>query len=569
MDNIPGFIYWLVITKASGAMNYSSKHIVGIILLSILTLQCDLFPKDHLENPNQISDTQADPDLLLNNIQIDFKDAYRSAAHIGALNTRMKPMFGETFDHAFIPRNFNGIYETSYTKVLIDANHLLDIAEQRGMYFHAGMAKVLKAYTLIMMVDLFGDLPYSEAIMGGKILNPSLDPGKEIYEEAIELLKQAKVDLANSKRTAMPQNALYFSGLSKDEKEDSWIRTANTILLKAYLNMGHLQEINELIAENRFINSPEFDFIFRYSTQSTNPDSRHPDFVNNYREFASELLAVNYMNMLVNNKSEHFIRDPRTRYYFYRKRVMDIFPHDNPCWEIVGQPPAHFDVGDPWCFIENGEGYYGRDFLNPDHPPTHSDIYTTYGVYSAGGLFDAAQGLIPDTDMGYQGAGFEPILMSSFTHFMLAEAALKLGTEGDSWNYLETAIRQSMETVRDFGADQAEELFGEITDEQIEDYVSVVYNRWNDPEYDKIRAISMEYYLALWPNGYEAYNMMRRTGHPNRLDNLQPAATANPGSWYYSLYYPENMVNRNKNVDQKTRDERVFWNQDATHNFDF
>jgi len=550
-------------------MNYSSKHIIGIILLSILTLQCDLFPKEHLENPNQISDSLADPDFLLNNIQIDFKDAYRSAAHIGALNTRMKPMYGQVFDHVYSPRNFNGIYETSYSKVLIDANILLDIAEQNGKYFHAGMAKVLKAYTLLMMVDLFGDLPYSEALMGGKILSPSLDPGQEIYEEAIEMLKQAKIDLVNSSRVAMPQNDLYYSGQSIEEQEDSWIRAANTILLKAYLNMGLQQEINELIAENRFIDSPEYDFIFRYSTHSTNPDSRHPDFVNNYRDYPSQLMAVNYMNMLINNKSDHIHRDPRTRYYFYRNRIVDFFPPDNPCWEIVGHPPAHFEAGDPWCFIENGEGYYGRDFLNPDHPPIHSNIYTTYGVYPAGGLFDAAQGITPDTDMGYQGAGFEPILMSSFTHFMLAEAAVRLGAEGDGWNYLETAIRQSIETVRDFGADQAEDLIGEITDEQIEDYIAVVYNWWNDPDYDKIRTISMEYYLALWPNGYEAYNMMRRTGHPNRLDNLQPAATANPGSWYYSLYYPANMVERNQNVEQKSRDQRVFWNQDAIYSFDF
>ena len=547
--------------------NYSL--LILFILISVLITQCDLFNTDQPKNPNEITQDQVDPDYLINNIQIEFKDLYRSAAYIGAENTRMKPMFGQIYDYAYSPRSFNRIYNNSYSNVLIDAKHLIPVAEERGLYFHMGMAKVMKAYTLVMMVDLFGDMPFSEAFLGGKNLNPSLDSGEDIYQVAIELLHEAKTDLVNQNRVAMPENDLYYSGLTIEEKVDRWTRTANTILLKVHLNMDNRQGIDNLVAENRLIDSPEYNFVFWYSSNAHNPDSRHPDFVNNYDSGANVYMAVNYMNMLVNNKWNELgeQRDPRIRYYFYRQ-YYEIGVTTPICFDIIANPPAHFQVGDPWCFIENGYSYYGRDHLNNDfHIPVNQR--TTFGVYPAGGRYDANQMQTVNTEMGYRGAGFEPILMSSFTNFMLAEAAVSLKINGSGRQYLETAVRQSMETVRDFGAEQAENFFGEITDEKIDDYVSVVNNRWDDTDYDNLRAISMEYYLALWPNGYEAYNLMRRTGYPNRADNLQPAVSPNPGRWYYSLYYPAVMVDRNMNVEQKNRTDRVFWNEGTTLFFDF
>jgi len=550
-------------------MTSNKLLLVMFCLFTAAVISCDLFNADQLNDPNQISSEQADPDFLINNIQLEFKNVYRRAAQIGALNTRMKPMFGENYDHAYSPQSFNGIYNSSYSNVLIDAKYLITIAEERGLYFHTGMAKVMKAYTLILMVDLFGDLPYSEAFIGGANLNPSLDPGEEIYVSAIELLNEAINDLNNKNRVGMPENDLYYTGLTDEEKVDRWTRTANTILLKAHLNMGNSQEINNLVAENMLIDSPEHNFVFRYSSNAHNPDSRHPDFAGNYSGFAEQLMSVNYMNMLVNDKGDEMARDPRARYYFYRQYITDSPLPSNNCYHDSQNPPAHFQEGDPWCIVPNGEGYVGLDHLSRMSLHIPYEHRTTFGVYPAGGRYDASQGQKVNTEMGYRGAGFEPILMSSFTHFMLAEAAVSLGINGNGRQYLETAVRHSMETVSNFGAEQAENYFGEITDEKIDEYVSVVNDRWDDADYNNLRAISMEYYLALWPNGYEAYNMMRRTGYPNRSDNLQPAVSSNPGSWYYSLYYPAVMVERNSNVDQKSRTNRVFWNEGTNLFFDF
>lgn len=82
---------------------------------------------------------------------------------------------------------------------------------------------------------------------------------------------------------------------------------------------------------------------------------------------------------------------------------------------------------------------------------------------------------------------------------------------------------------------------------------------------EKLRVIAREYYFALWGNGYEAYNLMRRTGFPDRDDNLQPARSPNPGNWPRSLLYPHNMVHRNESIEQKTSADFLigpFWDPD-------
>jgi hypothetical protein len=43
---------------------------------------------------------------------------------------------------------------------------------------HIGMGQVMEAYTIITLVDMFGDIPYSEDPTN---LNPKLDAGADVY----------------------------------------------------------------------------------------------------------------------------------------------------------------------------------------------------------------------------------------------------------------------------------------------------------------------------------------------------------------------------------------------------
>jgi hypothetical protein len=79
----------------------------------------------------------------------------------------------------------------------------------------------------------------------------------------------------------------------------------------------------------------------------------------------------------------------------------------------------------------------------------------------------------------------------------------------------------------------------------------------------RLNVIGTEYWLALYGNGIESYNLYRRTGKPA---NQQPALDANPGSFARSLYYPSSYITRNANARQKANvTTPVFWDNNAAN----
>ncbi|MBO6795259.1 MAG: SusD/RagB family nutrient-binding outer membrane lipoprotein [Balneolaceae bacterium] len=522
-------------------------------------IHCDALLKSDFQDGENIEATQADPSQLLNNIQLESKSLFGAASFSGGEYTRMNYMYGDTYTYAVSPRNYNYMYERAYSGIFADANTLIEIAEDRNFYVHAGIAKILKAYTMITIVDFFGDMPYSDEFDGTE-LNPPLVDDELIYTKAIDLLNDGVSDMQNPLNRATPNFDFYFD-VGSSEYVNSWIRTANTIMLKAYLNMGKTLEVNELISGGKLITDSSHDFQFNYSSNASDPDSRHPNYINNYA-FGGyvDYLSISYLNMLLTDKE--FI-DPRMNYYFYRQYIND--GNDSHCKPWY---PPHFDADDPRTCLPFG--YTGQNHLDEGIGLNCNSSGTTYGVYPAGGKFDESIvgfDYVEDGD-GLGGAGIEPILLSAFTYFMIAEAELTLNNDPVKARLaLETSLEHSFTNVADFGADLATGTGFEITDSTITAYTNVVLDRFdNAPDHtEKLRVIAREYYFALWGNGYEAYNLMRRTGFPDRDDNLQPARSPNPGNWPRSVYYPANMIERNENIEQKSNADFLigpFWDPD-------
>jgi len=73
----------------------------------------------------------------------------------------------------------------------------------------------------------------------------------------------------------------------------------------------------------------------------------------------------------------------------------------------------------------------------------------------------------------------------------------------------------------------------------------------------KLNIIMKEYYMALWGNGVDAYNMYRRTNKP---EYMQYTLETSPGPFINSHLYPSVFVNRNLNAAQKSSVAvQVFW----------
>ncbi|MEI8052147.1 MAG: SusD/RagB family nutrient-binding outer membrane lipoprotein [Bacteroidota bacterium] len=549
------------------------KLILGIVLVSSLGA-CKKMDS-LLDNPNSVDPSQANVDLLLNESQLSFSGVYNTLSDVGGELTRQQVMFGPLYSNAYAPSTFDGVWTTAYTGVIKNGDKVIDLALAQKKYKHAGMAQVLKAYTLGSLVDFFGDVPNSESNMGVENLNPKADKGADVYKTVFALLDSAISNFGKANSAAGPTNDLFYNG-----DFDNWTTAAKTIKLKFLMQTRLVDatasaQIDQLLTDGDLISTAAQDFVFKYSTVNNSPDSRHPHYATNYNNSSTgsnsvrEYIGTYFMWCLAYEKGNGAITslDPRRRFYLYRQRTNYAAVDESTCPCAFALTPGHFPSTMPFCLPGPSGGYWGRDHGDDDGIPPDNSYRTTWGVYPAGGEFDASQGSSVNNTRGGKGAGINPIWMSFFTSFLKAEAALKLNlpSAGVPRDMLEEGLRGSISKVLSFPATVGVTVPTNNIPAQanIDSYVDDVLANYDlaADDNERLAIIEKEYYLAAWGNGIEPYNNYRRTGYP---DDMQfTVKTPSPGLFIRSVFYPSVFVNRNLNAPAQKNPgfnaDKVFW----------
>lgn len=528
--------------------------------LTVLVSACSL---DLLDNPNAVTTSNTDINYLLNRIELDYALHFNQMSDPGMRLTRMLNQGGAiNYQNAVSPGTFDGAWNNAYANILTDVKTLIPLAQTSEFFVHAGIGRTLRASVLLNLVDAFGSVPYSEAIDPSNF-NPKVDDGAAVYTAALADLDEAIKNFSATSRSGAAGD-VYYGG-----NTDSWIRLANTLKLKALLNKklvdkaGSTAAINALIAGDKLISTAPQNFRFKYGTNLTNPDTRHPRYRDQYLPTGGgDYQSNSYMGALYSSKG---FPDPRIRYYFYRPVLVN--PTDvNALRCVTVARPRHYTDADVFC-LPTSVGYWGRDHLSNEGIPPDQLLRTAWGVYPAGGLYDNDAGRAVSQGAGAGGAGIHPIMMRSFTDYMLAEAALTLGTTGTPKALLKSAIEKSMADVRALalGTTEAgkiatfEAAKGIVWADEVAKYVNKVLADYDAATTDDARMniIGTEYWIALHGNGIESYNLYRRTGKPARQ---QPALDPNPGNFARSYFYPTAFVTRNSSAKQKESvTVPVFW----------
>lgn len=524
-----------------------------VIALAVLSISsCNNFELDKdLQDPNNLTLEQADPNQLLNAVQLGISSFFQSGSNIGMNLTRMSVVsggaFGSTYTNFVTPTDFwTDDMWSSYITVIGRAESLRTKVTGQGYEHHEAISQTIEAYTLLTLADYFGDIPLSEALKGAGNFNPKADNDEDVYAYAIDLLNKAKTNFAATPKFVVKTDFFY------DNDSDKWTRLANTLLLKAYLNTGNSAQINTLIGSGNLMEAGG-DFVFKFGTNQSNPDNRNTYWVNNYASPAIDYMA-NYFLWAVTEEKGTLV-DPRRRYYFSRQ-VDDVVANSNtstlPC--SAEAYPSHFPTGTPFCYLENG--YWGRDMGNGDGIPPDTDKRTVWGVYPFGGKFDNSSFGSVGSQSGKLGEGILPIMLANYVDFMKSEAALRLGTTGDARTSLIDGVTNNLNYVKDLFPQTGASA---MTAAQITGYVTLVTDLYDNATTQdaKMEVIGKEYYLSLYGNGIEAYNLYRRTGKPG---NMQPMKSSAPGSFPSSLMYPSNYIENNSKAVQKADNNvRVFW----------
>lgn len=543
--------------------------ILSVIAVMTMVMSCDL--SRDLDNPNEVGVSEANTDLLMNKIQTDFGLFFYQVAGItspGASElVRMQAMTGaDTYRRAYTAQGQNDVWEYAYQKILINIETMIPLAEESEQNVHVGVGKILKAYVYLTLVDLYGDIPFSEALKGDEqILNPKVDGGASIYAASIALLNEAKTDLANTAGAGLTRD-IYYNG---DRKK--WTTLANSLELKAQLNLAAdasnaaaKAAIQTLISANDLIDTDDEEFTYKYGTSSVPSISRSEAYQVHYavtKGSGGDYLGNYFLYQMYRDPNLN-VQDPRWRYYFYRKvgskaRALADDSESVPC-AITAAPDHYTSEGQPFCTFE--PGFFGRDHGNADGSPADDRATTGIGAYPYGGRIDINNGDPNYADatqrgQGGNGAGIEPIYMSWFTDFMKAEAVIRLGLSGDAKALMLSGVTKSINRVRSFSNSLGQSLPDGLEPSQVT-YLATLGAVY-DVSADQQDLILKEYYKSLWGNGLEAYNLYRRTGSPKMM---QPTRSTNGGDFVYSMVYPANFVNLNGSVDQKADNStRVFW----------
>ncbi|RYF78689.1 MAG: SusD/RagB family nutrient-binding outer membrane lipoprotein [Cytophagaceae bacterium] len=155
------------------------------------------------------------------------------------------------FAYNFTNGDFN--YWDGYYDNLQDYQFVIDNADSYSQKFLKGPAKVMKAMLYQQLVDMYGNVPYSEALKGSAVLAPQFDDQKVVYETLIKLLDEAIVDLqANAFSSAFTGSDIVFKGSTT-----KWIQFANSLKMRILMRQAKVSgrdtyiktEINKIVTQ--------------------------------------------------------------------------------------------------------------------------------------------------------------------------------------------------------------------------------------------------------------------------------------------------------------------------------
>ncbi|MFD2597394.1 SusD/RagB family nutrient-binding outer membrane lipoprotein [Sphingobacterium corticis] len=376
-----------------------------------------------------------------------------------------------------------------YGGALINYKKMVEEADKANSPVYAGVGKIMMAFTFAMATDAWGDVPYSEALLGDmEVTTPRIDTQRDIYlgneaqgiQSLFDLVREGLADLdKESVLTIGSGDIVYGGNLAK------WKRAGNSLLLRLAMQISAIepqiakQVIDEVVARNNYINANDQNLAVRFGGQV---GSQAPLWtLTRNSSFQNELMiSTRFVNKLQG------LNDPRLPLYITR-------PSSN------------------YVTIDNG--FRGT----PPAVATRS-VYNNYAI-------------------GVGGEGPVRLLTNAQTAFILAEAVVRFGVAGNASELYQRGIRASMQ---DAGVATADIDAYFVANPTIVTLAGSTEQR--------IEQIINQKYIALFSNGLEQWNDWRRTGYPTLSEHQN--AQGIDGTRPVRLIYLFTEQQRNPNFPQ-------------------
>ena len=546
-------------------MNKLSKLLFAAALLTGAT-SCESFLDTNV-NPNQA--TVVTPDQLLGNAltvtganytafnsYANFATGYWTKSNaVSGFNEERSYNYSSAYQQGL----FNGTYDN-----LNDYN-LIQVKGATTHPNHAAIARIMKVYNFLLLVDEYGDIPYTNALKGIDNITPSYDKAEDIYKDFIVQLKGSVSDInaaAAAGRAVGPEDVVFGGNMTR------WKQFANSLRLRILLRESNVASLNAYVraematlqtdaaANNGFITGDvNVQPGFAASSGQQNPFYNTYGFsvgsantVPNYKF----ILPTKYLvNLFVNNS------DPRiTQEYRPVGATKDANGNQTSAGTYVGSNLGESTIPSPTtgstfqaALLGSPTGTFAGTFLRGPNQPVTLMLLAEH-------LFSKSEAetrtfLTGDAKADYL-AGIRASFQTTFRNAPAPTAANRLVNGGDidpASNYSKYLAANTSNGLVDWDATTtaATDTYGAITTGTRT--VSVL---------EKI--LTQKFLAENTIAGTEAWDDFRRTSLPKIPISIQASVS---GQFPKRLLYPQSEINTNKaNVPLTTSQyDRIFWVQ--------
>ncbi|MEO1412576.1 MAG: SusD/RagB family nutrient-binding outer membrane lipoprotein [Bacteroidota bacterium] len=265
-------------------------------------------------NTNPNAPVRVEAELLLRQVIYDYGDemAYEGFVAGNLLGQYFTAIDFNLFDrHSLTEPQFGGNpWPTLYRNLRDNEILLAEARNNPAAAVYEGPALILKAYLSAALTDMYGDVPYREALRGGEgLVTAAYDSQESIYTEPegiLDNLEKGLAAIAAYEGTASLRGDILFGGDLR-----GWVRFAQSLRIKALLRLSDRIEVAtplQAIYESG-------DFI------QTNADNATFDFTdrqpNNFR--MANLRAGDFNLFILSATTEDLLQDlndPRLSTFF-------------------------------------------------------------------------------------------------------------------------------------------------------------------------------------------------------------------------------------------------------------
>ncbi|TKB96690.1 SusD/RagB family nutrient-binding outer membrane lipoprotein [Pedobacter cryophilus] len=248
------------------------------IILLIATLGFASCNKDLSEiNTNPNSPIDAQPSLLFRKVLFDYGEqmsfeGFDAGNLLGQYFTMID--FNNFDRHALAEPLYAGNPWPILFRNLRDNEIILQKANENNIFLvYKGPALVMKAYMTAALTDLYGDVPYSEALQGKfEIFSPKYDKQEDIYNGPNGILKNlenAITAMESYNGAAKLDGDIVYSG-----NLQNWIRFANSLRIKYLMRISDkvnvAAQLQSIYTNGKYIGANSQNAVFKFSASPPN-----------------------------------------------------------------------------------------------------------------------------------------------------------------------------------------------------------------------------------------------------------------------------------------------------------